>query len=169
MPRLPLVTLTLSLAVMLAASPARADTIAYTFSGVCADCTGTASASLVLQNYKLGDQIGDTNFVSFTYNGTNLFGPYTVTAADQPALFGSIDPNLPSAETIFVSDDAVQFISSTDGTWCTGMAFGCVFSADYGPTHLWSEASAASAVPEPVTFSLLGGSLLGLVALRRKA
>lgn len=160
-------------AAALATSPARAATTAalstFTFTGQCTDCNGTATGSLVLQNYTLGQQIGDLNFVSFTYNGTNLFNAITIAAADKPILFGSIDPPVPKAETFDISNNVVEFISSTDGSWCVGQSFSCTLAADFGSAHVWAAVADGTSVPEPMTLSLLGGGLLGLAALRRKA
>ena len=36
----------------------------YQFVGQCSDCTGTGTATLVLQNYTLGTQLANANFVS---------------------------------------------------------------------------------------------------------
>jgi hypothetical protein len=173
MSRIPLFAVVVSMtAAALATGPTRAATTSalstFTFAGQCTDCNGTATGSLVLQNYTLGQQIGDLNFVSFTYNGTNLFNAITIAAADKPILFGSIDPTLPKAETFDVSNNVVEFISSTDGSWCIGQSFSCTLSADFGPTHIWSAVADGTSVPEPMTLSLLGGGLLGLAALRRK-
>jgi hypothetical protein len=40
--------------------------MAFSFTGVCSDCDGTAHAELVLKDYTLGDTMGDANLVSFT-------------------------------------------------------------------------------------------------------
>ena len=54
----------------------------FTFTGACTDCYdghASVSATLVLSNYTLGSAIGVGNFVSFTYNGSDLILPFTVT------------------------------------------------------------------------------------------
>ena len=59
----------LSLAVGCAFTPASAAVVsemAFSFTGVCSDCDGTAHAELVLMDYTLGDTMGDANLVSFT-------------------------------------------------------------------------------------------------------
>src|SRR5713101_411740 len=39
----------------------------FTFTGPCADCTGTGIGTLVLVNYTLGNDLTTDNFVSFSY------------------------------------------------------------------------------------------------------
>jgi hypothetical protein len=51
---------------LLAASPSFAGTVTYDFAGQCSDCTGTAAAQLVLQNYTPGTPITLSSFSSFT-------------------------------------------------------------------------------------------------------
>ena len=51
---------------------ANADTT-FNFTGTCnLDCTGTATATLVLQNYTIGNQFSGGNFVSFAYHSNIL-------------------------------------------------------------------------------------------------
>ena len=156
----------LALAGAFSTSPARA--VTFTFAGVCTDCAGTATAELVLNDYTLGAAIDDTNFVSFRYGGTNLLPAYTISAADLPSLSGSIDGPLPASESVVFATSDLEFVSNTSGGWCTGARFSC--GDDLGASHLWSAvADDTTTVPEPLTISLLGGGLLGLAALRRKA
>lgn len=164
-PRLAAVLLPVALS--LASPAARADTLStFDFSGTCSDCTGSGTAALVLNNYTLGTAISASNFVSFTYNGTDLLAAFTITASPDVVVQGSIDEPLPGPETFAVFGDENDFSSSSTGFWCVGG--GCV--ADYGFTHVWMTTTDATAsVPEPMTIALLGGGLIGLAAVRRKS
>ncbi len=135
------------------------DTTFY-FSGVCSDCSGTGQGQLVLQNYNLGDTITSSNFVSFTYDGTNLVPGYQVTGGQYFSVGGQIDAPLPGAEFFYVdpNNGDPYFLSETDGFWCVGNTCG-----DTGTSSTW-----AASVPEPATALLLGVPLLGLRLLRRR-
>lgn len=64
----------------------------------CQDCAGAANlpnyqvtANLKLQAYKLGDAITTSNFVSFTYNGSNLLNPYSITNSGNDGNASTLD------------------------------------------------------------------------------
>jgi hypothetical protein len=154
------------------ASAVPASTTTYNFSGTCTDCSGTATATLVLSNYTLGTPITSSNFVSFTYNGTNLTGPFTITSGS-PGLFvsGSIN-TIPGPNNFSVSvgintiaaqnrstvSHAVasnSFFSNTNGNWSVG-----VIPFDFGTNGVWGAAIAVT--PAPPTSVLL---VLGLLAV----
>jgi hypothetical protein len=141
------------------------DTTFY-FYGVCSDCQGTAQAQLVLQNYTVGNSIGDGNFVSFTYDGTNLVSGYTVGVGQyySGTMAGEIDAPLPAAEyfTIDPSNGGQYFFSSAGGYWCVANA--C--AGDNGNSNQWSNGPLG--VPEPTSALLVVGSLAGLGLLRRR-
>jgi len=141
----------------------------YYFSGQCSDCSGTAQGSLVLQGYTFGNAISQSNFVSFTYDGTNLIpGPVVVTAADllTGSLAGMFSAPYPGPEFLSfastVGGSNFQFYSAASGYWCVGNA--CL--GDTGPTNFWS--GGVRAVPEPASAALMSGALLGLGLLRRR-
>ncbi len=100
----------LSLACVLASAPfsARASKVEYDFSGICTDCTGTAAAQLVLQNYTPGTALTAANFVRFTYDGTNLLRPYTITAAELSGVSGAIPTTLPPYAMIGIYGNSEQ-------------------------------------------------------------
>ncbi len=114
----------------------------FYFNANCADCAVAANAAgygvmgtLVLQNYSQGSAITAENFVSFTYSGSNLVAPYSVTPSgsdgdgttndftfsfDFSSVSGSIPATLPAAaEFDLIFDDGLRFNASADGNWYT--------------------------------------------------
>ena len=151
---------------------ANAVTTGFNFTGTCSfDCTGTATATLVLQNYTIGNTFDGTNFVSFAYHSSIL--NITVGAANFGGATGRF-VSLPGGALVGLTFTAVfppnpstqlgEFDSLASGFWCIG-PFGC--AADGGIAHVWS---VAPAVPLPAALPLFATGLgaLGLLGWRRK-
>lgn len=136
------------------------NTETFNFTGTCSDCTGQGTATLVLTNYTLGNDITSANFVSFDYS-SNLF-TMSVTTDNLFSIAGNLPASLPSFAFVQVlrSPDQTMFESSTDGTWFIGAP------ADRGTNGIW--AAAVSGVPEPASSMLFLGGLIGLGLLRKK-
>jgi hypothetical protein len=140
-------------------SSAAPGTTTFNFSGTCTDCSGTATATLVLAgSYTLGTPITSSNFVSFTYNGTNLTGPFTyIPSTVNFSVSGSIT-NIPGSNAFVVAggSNSLDFITNTNGTWFVGLS-------DQGTAGTWSMAGGSvSATPAPPTVILLA---IGLMAV----
>jgi hypothetical protein len=134
----------------------------YTFSGGCTDCTGTATGTLtVTGNYLLGSALSIFNFVSFTYDGTNLLPAYTITAAQTPFVSGSLPATLPSSASLDIASSSVEFLSFANGFWCTGP--GC--AADFGGSNSFTP---AAVTPEPASLGLLTLGFAGIALRLRK-
>jgi hypothetical protein len=155
-------------------SPARASVSAlseYQFTGDCFDCAGKGVAQLTLTGYTPGNDILVSNFVSFTYDGSNLINPFTITQSDIVGpdtgfISGVLGPAFPGIYSFtldkFSSNDLFQ--SYGEGFWCAG--FSC--SDDVGNNGLWSVASSLP-IPEPGSLALLGASVAVVAARRRRA
>ena len=144
---------------------ANADTT-FNFTGTCTlDCTGTVTATLVLQNYTIGNPLNNMNFVSFAYH-SSVFPNITVNGGNFGGLSGQFN-SLPGTAVINLVSSApeFQFISGfvSPGGWCAGIS--C--SGDFGVNGQWS---VAPAVPLPAAFPLFATGLgaLGLLGWRRK-
>ena len=136
----------------------------FTFTGDCSDCSasggsGTASGTLVLQNYTLGTLLQSDNFVSFTYTSA-LLGTLTIDTSefDHFAVTSELNAPFPAAENVAITFDTTdEFHTSTDGTWA-------YIIGDVGTNAIWST------TPIPAALPLFAGGLgaMGLLGWRRK-
>jgi hypothetical protein len=137
----------------------------FDFTGTCSDCTGSVSAVLTLSNYTLGSNITTSNFVTLTYNGSNLLSPFTITDAEVIAdgeATGSIGPVLPGSFPVAVIrfDSSDAFESQFAGNWCAGSS--C--DRDAGGNGIWSVAT----TPEPASIATFLVGIAGFVSARAR-
>ncbi len=146
-------------------SPTPGTQATYNFVGTCAvsDCTGTASAQLVLANYTLGATIQTGNFVSLNYS-SNLLS-FTLLASD-PNLYvgGTLPVNLSGpTSAYFEGTGNKNLITFAQGGWCANCEL------DQGPSYVWTLAGAG--VPTMSAPALIGTALIlaaiGFILLKR--
>lgn len=129
----------------------RADQVTYLFTGDCSvapgnpDCTGTVSASLVLQNYTQGDSLSAANFVQFTYTSSDV----TIDSTSPATLSGSFSMFLPGTASIGITS-SYDFNTGAGGDWALFAS-----SEDQGSFGAWHVAppggsGSSDAVPEPL-------------------
>jgi hypothetical protein len=135
----------------------------FSFNGTCsADCTGTATGTLVLQNYTIGSVFDSTNFVDFTYQ-SDFLGTITVDSSNFLGESGAF-LSLPGFDTVTISfkndTQLWAFQSFTNGFWCIGS--GCL--SDAGTNGEW----AATPLPAALPLFATGLGTIGLLGWRRK-
>ena len=137
----------------------------FNFTGMCNfDCTGTVTATLVLQNYTIGQPISGTNFSSFVYHSNLL--DLTVNGSNFGGIAGQFN-SLPGAALVDMTFIALmqvfEFRSDTFGNWSVGQFGTQLCAEDCGVNGQW-------AVPLPATLPLFASGLgaLGLLGWRRK-
>ena len=177
----------------------------YYFNANCSDCAVAANSAtygvlgtLVLQGYAAGDAITESNFVSFTYSGSNLIPGFTVNLVDYTvvggpgpvtagvfALSGAIPDPLPSAAEFEIAfGDGLGFRSEADGSFFVcgpGVAkyyandCSAFYNNDQG-TGTYSTVNSVvlgpngpGTVPEPGTALLAALGLLAAVTRKRAA
>jgi hypothetical protein len=163
----------LALLLLVFVAPARATSVGqsvFDFSGDCFDCyqgEGSVSATLTVTGYALGDEITTKNFVSFTYNGSDLLGAFTVADADvidDGFVNGAIGSPLPGPYEFSVDGGGHLFqsyISDSEGFWCAGAS--C--ASDVGNNAVWSQ---GASVPEPASIAMFGLGLAAVGAFRAR-
>lgn len=129
-----LTTAIVALSLGLVTAPAQAGVIKFNFLGLCDDCAGVGDlyplnpanldddlfapvwGVLTLEDYTPGNFLDFDNFVSFSYGGSSLADPFTVTSEEGSA-FGSIlaDGTITSFLNV-VFDGGVFSVLST-GNW----------------------------------------------------
>jgi len=142
----------------------------YSWSGVCSDCTGTVTGTLTLSpTYTLGSEITTSNFVSFSYSGSNLLSPFTILDSEVVSIAGLLPLTLPGAANLTIlaniSSVSVPFETVSNGFWCAGSD--CL--GDMGGNSTYS--AAVSSIPEPGSIALFccGGALALLGARKLKS
>jgi PEP-CTERM motif len=149
------------LALISAAAPASAAVI-YNFSGTCDfGCTGTATATLILDDtYTPGTAIaGISQLISFTYYGTGVVPVFTINPT--PSFMGGELPVASGAPTdpFIISDGLTnQFAVGTSGDW--------IWLGNEGGDSVTD--GTFTLTPEPSSFVLIGGGVAALAALRRR-
>ena len=135
----------------------------YTFSGACRDCfsgNGNGTGTLtVTGTYSLGATLDLAHFVSFSYDGTDLIGPFTITAAQNPTITGGLPTTLPNNSELHIFTSSAEFQTLISGFWCVGCA------NDDGNAYTFAP---ASATPEPASLGLLTLGFMGVALRLRK-
>jgi PEP-CTERM motif len=161
-------TLQLSVLAVAAALSAKAqaivmiDEVTYEFFGICEDCQllGTANqpaATLTLKNYTAGADLSISNFVSFSYIGSDIVAPYQLTLKTASEFPNEADFTVNSTQdggtrstSIFtfegavgtadapydftiVWDDGLKFSTTGAGSWYT-----CSIGIDGSPYYAGS-------------------------------
>ena len=137
----------------------------FNFTGTCTDCSGTDTAQLKLTNYVLGSAVNTGNFVSFHFDGSNLYKAFDIT---QPFIVsGSFTTTSSSTASFFVTDTSNFFSSDVSGSWQLGNSS---LIADFGTAGRYVSATTSSAAPEPASWAMMIGGF-GLVgaAMRRRS
>ena len=176
-----LVALFVAIAAALSASPARANTV-YTFEASCSDCTGPSgtplvTATLVLAGETPGKDFSVSDFVSFSYDGSDKAPAFTIlpgglfasffyaTFLDEPSQFANVsiwgqakdDPRA----WAFATDASGNFNLAVSGGGGGGNG-----GVDQGTDATWTN---AATVPEAPSFTLVAiGLLAAIVANRRR-
>lgn len=173
---------TLTLIATLLTGAAHAAQVSYRFTGNCVDCAAAAGSEtfpvdawLVLQDPVPGAVAGAAQFFSFSYGGSNLVAPFSVTLAGgggdlvfDPlnedhgfhADFTAALPGFADVDLVVTQGDAFAFFNSAaDGSW-TLFRTDAVVGDDFGDVGTWN------GVPLPGTLALAALPLATL--LRRR-
>jgi hypothetical protein len=128
--------------------------VIYDFEGVCSpifspetDCSGTATAVLILDGYMPGTPLSPANFVRLEYESSNL--DFVNTSAD---FLTGVLPVTPGPADFFTA----QFGSQALTTFSTGLWDAAAIPR--GLSHTWT----LRAIPEPHALALFAVGLLGL-------
>ncbi len=159
-------TLVVTLAGMVLLAPPAQATIAievFDFTGVCTDCTGNATATLILlAGYVPGTPLATMDLYSFNYSSNltsfSIHNDQTATLSGElPATSGPAD--------VTISGMNGTFTSALDGTWSADVPT----PSDMGTSGIWTVPAGGSSTPEPQSFTFVGLGLLLLgIAVRMK-
>ena len=155
----------------------------FNFTGTCSDCILSSPpviATLVLEDYTAGAAIAIANFVEFTYNGSDIVDPFTVTRDTfYPEFSDTVSGAIPAAggaAAFRISfGDVIGFESTTSGIWFACAPGSGVYNAGSCSLFRHNDVgigawSASAPVPEPASMLMMAIGVAGLagMAMRRR-